>query len=944
MTADNSSDDKTQSITVISVGSTVSRYKILGKIGAGGMGEVYLAEDPSLNRKLALKFLPPTLASNEDFRARFMREAQSAASLNHPNVITIHEIADYNGRLFIAMEYLEGRSLSDVITDGIPGLQTTLNIITQISLGLKKAHEADIVHRDIKPDNIYVTNDDLVKILDFGLAHRETDMQLTQDGTVLGTVNYMSPEQGQGLKVDNRSDIFSLGVVFYELLTGRKPFKRSSVPATIHAIVHESPKGLTHYSPYLPPNLQKILDKAMAKSPAQRYQTLGEMLIDIRRLESGQIVSGAASTIAPVAPSSAPAIKSLAVLYLKNLGSSDDEFLSYGITEDLIVDLSRIGNIRVAPMRSIMKWKDSDEELEKLAIELNVDILLDGSIHRTAESIRVSAQLVDASTGENLWAHRWEESVDNLPQIKQALARGISAALSIDHTQAAGVHVGRPDASDPQAYEFYLRGKYIFDHKKDTEDIDVAIELYSQAMRIEPSLVAAKAGLAEALIHKGEFDRANIELISAAADAHKRGLKSDEATILMILAKSHEFQSRWDDAEKDAPTALDILSELGDLAGEAEALGVLIQTFLPRSKFSKSLELYDRVLEINRQLDDDQKAAEALKNMGNTFHRMGKYVQARSLYEEALEIARKKQNRALEAACLSNIGITFFYMSEFDESLRHYEEALKIDMYLDDRTGMATRYNNMAIVHLTKGAFRNAITYFEKAADAYEKLGEQGSFALASNNVAGVLVTLGECDEAIKMSTESLRIAEELDYPMAEVFAHDYLSQALFCQRFTDLALEHARTALQKAIDADLPRNQAFTCSNLGEMYFHLGETKLSREFFDRALKLSNDLKKKETQFKASSYLAFLDIMEGGKDAGIDRLRAIVAQTNMQPDPVYIVLSQRLLGQALLQFGTTEEDSKNGTRILNESLDMATVREIAYEVEIIKKLLSNVTT
>ena len=179
---------------------------------------------------------------------------------------------------------------------------------------------------------------------------------------------------------------------------------------------------------------------------------------------------------------------------------------------------------------------------------------------------------------------------------------------------------------------------------------------------------------------------------------------------------------------------------------------------------------------------------------------------------------------------------------------------------------------------------------------------------------------------------------------MAEVFAHDYLSQALFCQRFNDLALEHARTALQKAIDADLPRNQAFTCSNLGEMYFHLGETKLSREFFDRALKLGIDLKKKETQFKASAYLAFLDIMEGGKDDGIDRLRAIVAQTNMQPDPVYIVLSQRLLGQALLQFGTTEEDSRDGTRILNESLDMATVREIAYEVERIQKLLSNVTT
>ncbi|MHC4628451.1 MAG: protein kinase domain-containing protein, partial [Planctomycetota bacterium] len=629
-------EDKTQSFVTISPGAVVSRYRIVEKIGAGGMGEVYLAEDSTLHRKLALKFLPQHLVSDENFRTRFLREAQAAAALNHPNIITIYEISEFEDRLYMAIEFVDGQSLAEMLEEDVPDFNTTLQIIVQVCSGLQKAHQGGIVHRDIKPGNIMVSRDGHVKILDFGLARAEQDTQLTQAGTTLGTASNMSPEQGQGLEADQRSDVFSAGTVLYELLTGHSPFKRANIPATIHAVVHEEPEPLAKYTVTVPDGMQPIIDKTLTKDRVERYQSMTDLIMDLKRLQSGMQVQQSFMSQTVLVQ---PAVKTLAVLYLRNLGSADDEFLCYGITEDLIVDLTRIGSMRVASMRSILKFKASDEDLQTIARQLNVNLILDGSIHKSNKAIRVSAQLVDVISGDNLWAERWEEAPENLSQIKQALAQEISRALEVDKTVVQAAQVGSPEAKNHEAYELYLRGKYAFDHKKEKNDVETALGLYQQAMAVEASFLAARSGIAEILIYKGEYEQANRELNLALSDARQWDQRADEASLLRLLARSYCLSSQWDEARQQANLALEMSKGLGDLAGEAEAIGLLIEVFLRRAKFDEALPLFQRVVQINHMLDDQDKGAEALKNMGNVHFRKGEYNRARALYERALGIA-----------------------------------------------------------------------------------------------------------------------------------------------------------------------------------------------------------------------------------------------------------------------------------------------------------------
>ncbi|TET66359.1 MAG: hypothetical protein E3J45_06635, partial [Candidatus Zixiibacteriota bacterium] len=443
--------DRTESFAVLSEGTIVGHYKIIEKIGAGGMGEVYLAEDTELRRKIALKFLPPHLCQDEGCRSRFKREAQAAAVLEHPNIVTIHEVSEHQGRPYIVMQYVEGKSLRDIIKEKELPLDEIVDLAIQICDGLSKAHEAGVIHRDIKPSNICIGSDGRPKILDFGLAAVQGSEHLTKTGSTLGTIGYMSPEQVKGEKVNHCSDIFSMGIVLYEMITGQRPFKGESEAAIIYSIVNEEPEPLAKYKSDIPEELQQVVDKALAKDIDERYQTIDDLMEDLRLVKSGQEVLHAPPA---VAAKRRPKVKSLAVLYLKNLGAADDEYLSYGITEDLIVDLTRIGTMRVAPMRSILKYRDSDDEIEDIAKKLDVSIILDGSIHRSEKAVRVSAQLVDINTRKNLWANRWEEPPDNLPQVKQFLAQGISQALELDSSVVKAAQVGKPEAQNPQAYEY----------------------------------------------------------------------------------------------------------------------------------------------------------------------------------------------------------------------------------------------------------------------------------------------------------------------------------------------------------------------------------------------------------------------------------------------------------------------------------------------------------
>jgi tetratricopeptide (TPR) repeat protein len=745
----------------------------------------------------------------------------------------------------------------------------------------------------------------------------------------------MSPEQVEGKKVDHRSDIFSFGVVLYEMIAGRPPFHRDNLVAMVHDIVQEEPMLLSDCRTDITESLQGIVAKMLAKGRDDRYQTTGDLVEDLRRFQRGLDVLHASAE----AKEKRPRVKSLAVLYLKNLGKKDDEFLSYGITEDLIVDLTRIGTIRVAPMRSIMRHKDSDDELDEIAKKLDVMMVLDGSIHKGENSVRVSAQLVDVVTGKNLWANRWEEPYESLPNVKQSLAHGISQALCVDSKVVDAAQVGAPEAQNPQAYEYYLRAKYTFEHKRDSLDVEVALDLYRQTLSLEPSLLAARAGIAQTLMEKNEYEQAEQELTSALADARRRGLRADEADILRLFSLFHQRQSHWDEALEYGERALEIRKELSDLAGEAEVLGSLMATLNKRSRFPEALEMSERILEINCQLDDQEKSAWGLRGMGLVYRNMGDYDRAMVLAEEALEIACKRGDNSLEAACTSDIGIIHEYTGNLDEALCYFEQALQIYTKLGNQNGSAHSINNIAVAHLSKGNYRKALEMFDKASMIHKEIGERSGYALTLCNIAVIQAVIGDYDLAIRAASQALVIAEELDYPNIITLANLNLGSAHFYKGEGDSAREYYLIALEVGNQAGLRRIITWSHAALSELHYEQEEYDLCREHSEKALVIAKEIGDKEYFLKVSIYLGALKIHEGQVKEGTALLREVSAEAKEYGDPMLILIALRLLGQALLEYVQNDAEREEGRLILEKALSLAKEKEVAYEVKWIGEIL-----
>jgi len=910
-------------------GSTIGHYRIEEKIGSGGMGDVYLATDSRLGRSVVLKTVAARCEPDEVVKLRFLQEAQSTAALNHPNIVTIYEVAESDGHVFMTMEHVAGKTLERLLEQGPPDCEKSLDVTTQVCRGLQAAHKAGVVHRDIKPGNIMVDDAGHVKILDFGLARLEGSNQITRTGALVGTVGYMSPEQGQGLKTDHRTDIFSTGVVLYELLAGRSPFQRDGIAATIHAIVCEQPPPLAACAVSAPRSLQQVLDRALAKDPADRYQSIDDMLADLMRIRNSE-------TLAPHAPPSARSgrtkTRTLAVLYLRNLGSDDDEYLSYGITEDLIVDLTRLGSIRVLPMRKILKFKDSDKDVEEIARELDVSLVLDGSIHKQGDTVRVSAQLVDTNTGENVWAERWEKTPEELAQIKQELAGGVSRTLEVSRSAIRRAEVGVPMTANARAYEYYLRGRYAFERKQDHSDSEIALSLFGRALSEEPSLLAARVGVAQVLMHRSKYDQANRELLTALTEARRQNSRADEAMILRTLASSQTAQSHWKRAMKFANQALEISTTVGDLSGEGEALELQIQILTHQARFSEALKLLERVLEINRRLGDQQQMAHALKSMGFLHIRRGDYVRGQALSRRALAIAQKKDNRSLEAMCLKNIGITWEFMGKLDRAREYYDQALEIFTQLGDNSGRAACFNNIAMIHYAQGMYRKATEFFGKAAMLQKESGNRASYALSHNNIATPLGITGDYDRAIEVSKEALRIATEIDYPLVIHDANNCLGFHYFCKGDFKQAEHFFQAALDTAREGQIKRAIAMTHSHMGEMYYHLEDDERCREHSEKAVAIGKEISIREFELKADLHLAAQIVRDGRTDDGIARLRELLEETREHGDPRYVMTALRLLGEALAEHGGEPADRHQGISALNEALQLAREKEVAQEV------------
>jgi serine/threonine protein kinase/tetratricopeptide (TPR) repeat protein len=527
MASGSSEDDSTKTHAALTSGMMVSRYRIIERIGVGGMGEVYLAEDTTLKRQVALKFLPAYLVSDDRAKLRFAREAQAAAKLNHPNIVHIYEVSEFRGRPYFAMEHCEGQSLRDWLKSEEPALERILRMALQICEGLREAHAEGVVHRDVKPSNIILDKNGQPKLADFGLAAVQGAEKLTKTGSTVGTVGYMSPEQIRVKEIDQRSDLFSFGVVLYEMIAGRAPFRGDTEAATLSSVLHDIPEPLSRYKSGVSGELERIVSKLLEKDVEMRYQSAREVRADIRRLvlaggaagikRPRRIIPWIAAAIALILTSAVvylfvnrlpvrqvdkgePQRKTVAVLPFENLGSPDDGYFADALTDEITSRLARISGLLVISRTSSMKYRNTEKTLREIGAELGVDYILEGTIlwDKSGDTarVRITPQLIRVSDDSHVWADNVERPLTQLFVVQADIASHIAAALDVTLLRSERDALDERSTDSPDAYQAYLAAKR---HGYSS----LAIQMYERAVELDPDFARAYAALSE--IHSGLF-------------------------------------------------------------------------------------------------------------------------------------------------------------------------------------------------------------------------------------------------------------------------------------------------------------------------------------------------------------------------------------------------------------------------------------------------------
>jgi serine/threonine protein kinase len=521
----------------------LSHFRLVAKIGEGGMGIVYKAEDEKLRRPVAVKLLPPDLVGDPVRRRRLLREAQAAAAVRHPTVAAIYEVGEEGEAAFIVMELVEGQTLRALMGDQAVAIPEALRIVTEIARGLERAHACGVIHRDLKPDNVMMEADGHVKILDFGLAKlreppvasvgqgiskRETwDAELTQRGSLVGTAAYMSPEQARGQAVDPRSDLFTLGVLLYELVTGRNPFRGPSPMDTLSAILKDRPLPASAVNPEVTPALDRVLERLLAKDPRERPASATALIEELEAVgRSPQRLLTA---------DDGPPRRSIAVLPFADMSQEkDQDYFCEGIAEELITALAHVEGLRVAARTSAFQFKGRADDVRRIGQQLGVETVLEGSVRKAGSRLRVTAQLVSTADGYHLWSERYDREMEDVFAIQDEIAATIVQTLKIRLVGEGAIPRVRRSTEDPEAYRLYLQGRYWW-NKRHEVGLRKGLDFFDQAIAKDPSYALAYAGVADSYSTIGFYGfQPPKTAFAKAKQAAERALALDES-----LAEAH---------------------------------------------------------------------------------------------------------------------------------------------------------------------------------------------------------------------------------------------------------------------------------------------------------------------------------------------------------------------------------------------------------------------
>jgi len=662
---------------------TVSHYRILKKLGEGGMGEVYLAEDTRLGRQIALKVLPASYQYDPERRTRFLTEARAASALRSPNIAAIYDIGEHDGAMFIAMEYVDGEVLSEHISRRTMPTAEIIEITMQIADTLDEAHALGIVHRDIKSSNLMVTERGLVKMLDFGLAKvirpesggNEGDPTVplgaqTAVGIVMGTVSYMSPEQALGHKIDQRSDLFSLGIVVYEMLTGRLPFDGSSTTEIIDSIIHKEPIAIARFNYDVPPELERIARKCLEKDRQRRYQRACEISANLRNLrrDGGTGETTNASGTGKTQPSrrsrSRKAIDSLAILPLVNAsGDPDAEYLSDGITESIINTLSQLPKLRVMARSTVFRYKGGEVDPQVVGRELGVRAVLTGRVLQRGDLLIIKAEMADAGDGSHLWGEQYSRKLSDIFTIEEEISREISEKLRLKLSGAEKKQLAKRYTENGEAYQLYLKGRFHW-NKRTEEALKKGIDYFKQAIESDPAYALAYAGLADSYNILASYSAvAPKDAFPLAKAAASRALELDselaEGHTSLAFAK-FGYDWKWTESEREFRRALKLNP------GYAMAHNWFGVTVVAQGRFDEAFD------QINRALELDPLSLPINTNAGWLLHLARRYDEAIEQYLRTIELD--------EGFGLAHrrLGQTYAQTQMYNEAVVEFQKAVKL--------------------------------------------------------------------------------------------------------------------------------------------------------------------------------------------------------------------------------------------------------------------------